>query len=639
MRKKRIGILSNCPVGGKTGLGRNMLAIVPEFYRSGKYEVFFLAQGMSDNSVEFQKLPFKVEGVFRNFDQNRFNQDEGYRRIVAYGCFALEEFVLKNEIDCLVLSDDIWAFPNELTINTDWFKHMSKNVLPVITADSVPLLPQIKEWAEKCPNMRFWSKFAKRVLLEENPDKYKHCDVIYGALNTDDFKPLPSQERLEIRRKFGIKDDEKIIMYLGRNQLRKIYGSHIEGLAQFRRKYPDKKVRLFFHCSWAEQGGWPLNQMRKQNGLKPEDILTTYYCRNCQDWNIQPYEGEELNCPHCRAEKSRFTAGIGSTITEKELNQIYNIADGSASIFTSGSFEFTNPESMLAGVPLAVPSYVCGEDFLESGSVYEIKGTLTWEHQTGFKKFVPSIDSVCDFFNYIHDLPDEKRSEIITKSRDWAVAQFNTKSISKLYMDFFDSCQPIDWNNFREKKKEIKNINAPVQDFPDDIQFIKNAYKTILNMDVDDDDSGLLHWSGFLKQQNRDKGQLKNELVSAMRNAGNIHNQKVNPTTLESLLDVNDKSRVLLVLKESYGDHFMLTSLLPEIQAKYPDSTIYIGSEPKYWEIYDGCPTKLKFIPWTPELDSELAMAGQGGNKGMFNYYVNVGIATQKLLNYLSNTY
>lgn len=639
-RPLRIGIVSNCPVGTKTGLTRNMKAICPLLWETKKYELFFLAQGMPDNDPNFQRMPFKIEGAMKNFDQQRFQQDPNYQRIVAYGNLAIKDFVTKNELDCLVLSDDQWAYLNEFYLNTDWFNHMKQNILPIITADSEPLLPQIKEWAEKCPNMKFWTEFAPRVLKEENLDKYKHCGVIYGALNINDFKPLLKHERLELRRKFNIADDEKVIIYLGRNQLRKIFAAHIKALSKFKKRHPNKKLRLLFHCSWAEPGGWPLNQIREQNGLKKEDILTTYYCQKCGDWNIQPFEGEGLDCHCCNTVKSRITAGIGSTINEEDLNKIYNIADGSASIFTSGSFEFTNPESMLAGVPLAVPNYVCGEDFISSKFVYEIKGNRTWEHQTGFEKFVPDINSVCDFFEYIYDLSEEKKKELTNKARQWAVDKFDRHNIVKEYEKFFDSCKPIDWKPFLEKKKELKNPNAQIQDSQDDIEFVKNCYRDILTCpDVENsDNAGFNHWLNFLKQP-QDKGKLKNDMVNCFRNAAAEHNRQNNPIPFDMQLDQSDKSRVLIALKESYGDHFILSSLIPEIQKKYPESSLYIGCEQKYAEIHEGNPYIKKVLPWMNEFDNELMMVGIGPNKKFFDHYINVGISTQKMLNYISNTY
>lgn len=638
-RPLRVGFVSNCPVGGKTGLGRNMKEISPLLYKSKKYELFFLSQGMQDNDPNFQKLPFKCEGVFKNFDQNRM-QDHGYARAVSYGNMAIENFVISNKLDCLILSDDAWAFLNEFYLNTDWFNHMKSNIMPIITADSEPLMPQIKEWAEKCPNMKFWTEFAVRVLKEENLEKYKHCGVIYGALNTNIFKPLLKHERLSIRKKFNIADHEKIIIYLGRNQLRKIYASHIEGLSKFRKRHPEKKLRLLFHCSWAEPGGWPLNQIREQYGLKKEDILTTYYCGKCTNWNIQPYEGENLDCHECHCQKSRCTAGVSSTVNEEDLNKIYNIADGSASIFTSGSYEFTNPESMLAGVPLACPNYVCGEDFINSKFVYQIKGTYTWEHQTGFKKFVADTNSVCDFFEYICNLTDDKKKELTTKARQWAVEKFDSKNVIKKYEEFIDSCKPIDWTPLLEKKKELKNPNAQVQDSQDDIEFVKNCYRDILNCpDVEkSDNGGFNHWINYLKQPT-DKSKLKNDMVNCFRSAANDHNRRNNPVPFEMELIKNDKKNLLIVLKESIGDLILSTSLLKSFRYNYAEKSwnIYFATDPKYKEIFDGNKNINKVLDFQPFMEQEILCTGAGKNKGYFDAYSHLGNSQQHKLNYLSN--
>lgn len=637
-RKLRVGFISNCPVSGKTGLSRNMKAVLKPLYESGKYEIFFLSQGNNDNLPAFQKLPFKCEGVFKNFDVQRFQQDPNYQRVVSYGNTAVEDFVIRNKLDCLILLDDFWAGMPDFYFKTDWYQYMKDNFMFVATADSEPILPLGKEWAENCPNMRFWSDFASRVLKEENFEKYKHCDTIHGAINISEFHPLSQIERLSLRRRFGINDDEKIIIYLGRNQLRKIFGSHMEALVKFKKQNPTKKLRLLFHCSWSEPMGWPLNQIREQLKLDKNDVLTSYFCRTCGDWNVQPFDGEELNCQVCNSQRSRVTAGVDSTISETDLNKIYNLADGSASIFTSGGQEYTNIESLLCGLPLACPNYSCGEDFCRNEFVYTIKGTYTYEHNTGFKKFVPDIYSIVKFFEFVYDLPESKRRTLTEAGRKWAVEQFDAVNIAKKYEAFFDSRQFINWEPFLEKRKEIKNINAQIEDKQSDDEFVIECYKKILNMNPGPEDEGRKHWNKFL-QQPKDKRQLKQEMVNCFRSAGAQHNFKVNPTTLESLLDKNDKSRVLLVLKESLGDHYLLTSLLPEIKKKYKDSSIYIGCDPKFWEVYD-CNTNVhKLLPWNPEMDNEMQMCGFGGHKGFFDYYHNVGIGTQKLLNYLYSEY
>lgn len=639
-RKLRVGFISNSPVGGKTGLYRNSNALLPLLYKSNKYDLFFLAQGASDNDPSFQKLPFPCFGVFKNFDQNRFNSDDGYKRFVAYGNTAVEEFVISNKLDVLVHSDDIWSSSIDAYIRQDWYNNIKQNFVQHTTCDSLPILPDFKEWAKNCPNMWFWTSFAEKALKEENYELYKHCKTMHGAININNFRPLPKQEILDLRHKFGIKDDEKIFIYLSRNQLRKVgFWANIEALAKFKKKHPNKKVKLLYHCFISEPGGWPIDRIREENALNKEDIFTTYYCRNCNDWNVQNYLGEELDCPVCKSQKSRITAGISSSINEADLNKIYNLADASTSYNTSAGLEYCNVESLLAGLPLSTTPYAGTSEFTSQEFVHSIRGTFTREVGTSFKKHVPDIDSIVEYFEYIYDLPESKRQEITEKGRKWAIEQFDAKNIVKKYEEFLDKCKPIDWDSFLKKKTELKNVNAQVENLQDDKDFIINSYKKILNMDVDENESGYQHWLKFLSQP-QDRNKLRNEMINAFRNAAATHNAKIQPQIpFDSLLDKSDKSRVLLILKESIGDLYILSSLLPEIQLKYPDSTIYIGCDQKYFELFDNSPIKVKLIPWSQEQENEMLMVGIGGNKKFFDHFINIGLTTQRSLNYLSAKY
>ncbi len=635
-KRLKIGIISNCPVSGKTGLARNQGSLLPVLYRLNKYDFFFLAQGMQDGDPNFQKLPWPTFGVFKNIDQNRWNSDDGYKRWISYGNGAVADFVINNKLDIVIHSDDIWSSDFQNYCGSDWFQYIKSNFVQHTTCDSLPILPDFKKWAESGCEMWFWTSFAEKVLKEENFEKYKHCKTVHGAININHFKPLSKQERLDLRHKFGITNDEKVFIYLSRNQLRKAgFWADIEAFAKFKKKHPDKKIKLLYHCYINEPGGWPIDRIREECGLKKEDILVTYYCRTCGAWNIEHYIGEDLDCQVCKTQKARITAGVGSTINEIELNKIYNIADASTSYPTSAGLEYCNVESLLAGIPLSTTPYAGTSEFTFNDFVHSIRGTFTREVGTSFQKHVPDIDSIVEFFEYIHDLPESKRKEISEKGRKWAIEQFDANNISKIYEKFFDSCKPINWDSYLSKKSELKNPSAQVPHIQDDKEWLKTLYKEILKMEVKDDDSGLLFWIGELAQKKRSRPDIENYF----RMVGNSENMKKQNIGLESLLDKEDKERVLLTLKESMGDHYLLTALLPEIKNKYPEAAIYIGCDPKYFDIYDNNEYIRKCIPWMPEMDNEMQMTGFGGHKGLFNYYHNVGIGTQKLLNYLNSKY
>ena len=228
---------------------------------------------------------------------------------------------------------------------------------------------------------------------------------------------------------------------------------------------------------------------------------------------------------------------------------------------------------------------------------------------------------------------------MVKNARQWAIQEFDSKLIAKKLEDFIDSRKKIDWDKFLLKNKELKNVNAQVEDKQTDDEFVKHSYKQILNMDVDDNDGGYKHWMRFLSQ-NEDKRKLRENLVQCFRGAAMEHNNKVQPQIpFDSLLDTADKERVLLSLKESIGDHYLLTSLLPEIQNKYPNASIYIGCDEKFFDIYENNKYVKKCLKWIPEFENELWATGSGEHKGFFNYFHLVGISTQYKLNYLSSKY
>lgn len=640
MQKLNVGFISNLPVGGKTGLSANMAAILPILYKTKKYNLFFLAQGMCDNDPNYLKLPFHCEGAIKNFDQNRFNQDEGYKRYVFYGNAAVESFVIKNKLDVVFALDDQWAFDKNAYYERDWFKHIKNNFFPIITLDSLPIIITGKEWAANCPNYYTWTRFAEKALKAEDPKLYGHVKTMYSAMKTDKFKPLSLQEKLDIRHKFNIQDDEKICLFLSRNQLRKLMPAVMEGLVLFKQKNPLKKLKLHLHCSFSEGGGWPLEQVRKELKLNKEDVLATYFCRQCHDWNVQPYEGEDLNCVACHAEKSRITAGVSSTIDESDLNKIYNMADMVTSCITSGGFERQAAEALLAGVPLASPNYSSGEDFVQSGLVYELEGTFTREVGTAFKKFVPDINSICKFFEYIYDLPQETLKQLTTDARDWAVQNFDANVIADQYQKIIDNCQPVDWERFTINAQTLKNPDAHIPNIENNEEWILYLYKNILNMDLDRTDSGFLHWVEQIR-----RGMPRDQIVACFKNVAVQKNQEIqaiqqnqNNDPIRSLLLKNNKKQLLCVALESIGDLINILGLIPSLKKSYntDEWNIYFATKPEYFEVFDGV-EDIILIPYYPIMDSEIAMTGQNNNKGYFDSYIMITAASQKFLNYLTN--
>lgn len=123
------------------------------------------------------------------------------------------------------------------------------------------------------------------------------------------------------------------------------------------------------------------------------------------------------------------------------------------------------------------------------------------------------------------------------------------------------------------------------------------------------------------------------------RKVAREENQKVTQVKeLSDFLDKNGKKRYLFLIKESIGDIFLCTSLFRSIKEQYPDHDLYVACEPIYFEILDGNPYIHRTIPYSPAMESEIQMTGSAKFNGYFDVYCNVALATQKYLNYLTNS-
>lgn len=645
--KLRVGFITSS-ILVKTGFSNHIRSLLPSLYKTGKYELFHLNQGLGD-TPDYQRFPWHNEGVFQNgtFDVGRFqSQDEGYKRFVSYGNLAVEKFIINNKLDVVIHIEDIWSSAPDTYFKSKWWPYYKTNFLQWTTADSLPILPDFKAWAENCPNMWFWTSFAEKALKTENIEKYNHVTTVPGCLDANEYKPILAWERNEIRRKNNIDNDTFLFLQVGRNQLRKLYPFTIESFAKFKKFNPNIKAKLVFHCSWQE--GWPLERLIAEYKLNKDDVLTTYFCRNCGQWELKSFQGEYLDCRFCGtkgqppsqpnpAGNGQKTAGIDSSISNKEMSKLYGICDGAVSAFTSGGLEFFSVESLLCGLPLLCTDYSCGKDFTCNDFVFTLDGTHTFEVGTGFQKHVPNLNTMVKFYEKICSMsPDEKR-KITQKGREWAVNTFDVNVISAKLQAWLDSRSKVNWDF--QYKFELKDPHAQIVNLPDNKEFIKQCYNKILKMDVKDDDSGLLYWEKFLSDTNNPNN-TRDNLVNHFRGVAFHENQANAPKVdYSSQLIANNKKHLLIVLKESIGDLIMSTALLESFRSKYnkDEWNIYFGTNPQYKDIFDGNPNIDKVLDYQPFMENELECTGAGNHKGYFQAYCHLGNAMQHKLNYLTN--
>jgi glycosyltransferase involved in cell wall biosynthesis len=629
MRKKRVLFLTDY-AGAFTGFGKQCKLLLSYLYSTNKYEIINIAQGVPKTGPQLKKYPWITEGVIPT-DPNqiqRINQDPNFARNTAYGALEIENYVKQYKPDVIFSINDTWG--SQFVVDMPFF-----NKIPTVcwnTFDSLPLLPDTLEKANKIKYYWTWSNFAKK---EFHKNGFTHVKNQYPLVNTKNFYKLPDFKIFEIKSKFGLPLDSFIIGFVFRNQLRKLVNTQIEAYSLFKKHNPEiKNTFLYTHTHYGE--GWDIHRLCQQYGVDPKEVLCTYICKETKEYFIAPFHGQDVENPKTKR-KTLITPNVNFGITDEQLNEIYNIFSLYSHPATSGACELPCMEAALAEKIITTSSYSFGEDIIElnKGSI-DVKYTFYTEHGTQFLKSQPSAYDLAKIFKKVYEMKPQTKLQMEKESREWALKNYSIENNGKQIEEFIDSCEILsdDVFDFNIENQPIANPSAIVPNNDDDREWIKSLYKLILARDVTDEDEGLQHWLYRISQKTP-----KDQIENYFRNVATEEITKNSKLDFESLFDKDNKKRVLIIQPESIGDIFLLTSTFESIRDRYSSDEykIYVATKPEYRDLIDGNPFIDKWIPYHQAMDSILFMEGTDTNKGYCDIVYYPYFSTQRLLDYMHN--
>jgi glycosyltransferase involved in cell wall biosynthesis len=627
MRKKKILFQSDFSLA-KTGFGRNARALLKHLYSTGKYDIVHYCCGMTWDHPDFRKTPWKSVGSLPNNQQEleQLNRDPNLARMASYGAHFLDRVINEEKPDVYFAVQDIWGV--DFAIDKSWFNKIASAIWT--TLDSLPILDSAIKNAPKIKNYWIWSNFATKALHKLG---YSHVKTVHGSLEDKDFYRLSDFERNQLRKKNNIPQDAFIIGFVFRNQLRKSVPNLLQGYALWKKQNPDiKNTFLLLHTHWGE--GWNIHKLAAETGVNPQEILTTYACKNCGEYEIKNFTGQDLNCKYCGAEKSQITTNVALGVTELQLNEVYNLMDVYCHPFTSGGQEIPIQEAKLTELITLVTNYSCGEEMCEQ-EAHSL--ALEWaeyrEHGTEFIKASTFPESIAKQLNIVYRMPEHKRLEMGKKAREWTIKNFGVKNVAKILEDFIDSQPTVDWEKIKENVEDKKDPYCQVPNIIDDSEWLTFMYHNILKMkNIDRNDSGHQYWMGELN-----KGAKREDIENYFRNVALQENNKSKEVKFEDLLDPNDKGRVIYVMPESAGDIFLSTALFKSIKNRYPEYSLYVATKPQYKDILEGNPYVHKWIEYNPIMDNLIWLEGNNQHNGNFDIAYLPYTCTQRNLNYLHN--
>jgi len=622
VKKKKIVIHSNYS-RAFTGFGKHTKNLLQYLYNLDKYEIVEFANGFAWDAPETKFLPWKCFGSLPNDPEriNQLNKDPNLARAAGYGGEMVDEIIKQEKPDIYIGIEDIWGFSNYW--NKKWWNKI--NCMIWTTLDSLPLLPEAVSAASKVKNYYVWADFAVKEMHRLG---HEHVGLLRGILDPKHFFRLSDNERLELRQKQNIAQDEFLIGFVFRNQLRKSVPNLLEGYKLFIEKNPKSKAKLLFHTSWAE--GWDIPRLLKEKNISPDKILTTYCCKSCSDFEIKKFTKHKEKCRFC--EGTQETANVKLGVTEDQLNLIYNLMDVYCHPFTSGGQEIPIQEAKLTELITLNTNYSCGEDSCSKDSGgFPLDWAEYREPGTQFIKASTLPESICEQLQKVFEMPEDEKLSLGKKARKFVIDNFSIKVIGKKFEKIIDSMPEINWDYNFKKILSDPSYNPP--EIKKDEEWLSDLYKNILKRDVDETDDGHKYWMGEIS-----KGAGRESILNYFKKAANDEVQKEQMPNFEDMLDKDDQGkRIAVVLPGMHKDIFLMTSLLPSIKKLYPDYNIYFIANQAHHEILDGNQYIHKTLTHTDQLDNMFTLEGRGDHKGYFEIAYFPNTATQKFISYVHN--
>lgn len=603
-RKKKVVIHSNFCLA-KTGFGRHCKLLLIHLYKSGKYDlVEYCAAPMNWSHPMCKAMPWPSYGAMPDDERELapYINDGNQMTAIKYGELNINKILKQEKPDAIIMIEDIWGIQH---FNKPWNNKLATVYWTPV--DSLPLLPVFVQNKDKFKNLWVKAKFAKKALEQQGIE----AKFMPALIDNSDFQILDDATKQEVRKKFGISDSTLIFGFVFRNQLRKLVGTLIEAFSIFKKQNPSVDAKLLLHTCWTDQEGWRIHDFIDRFGVNRADVITTYICHNCKDVTVKPFFGQELQCRKCRSEKTVNTVSVDLGVGNKELCEIYNIMDAYIHPATSGGFEMPVLEAMLCGLPTATTNYSYGEDFVESGNVYPLTYTIYHERGSQFDKAQVHPESIVAFMEQISNMSKDGRREVGEKLRKWSIETYDANRICAEVEEFLDSIPFTDYDfNFSNEKNE----HYPMPDITDNVEFVIDLYKNILNFDVNVNPQELEGALMLFKQ-----GLNQEQVYERFINIAKEYNKKGKQVDLKDLLEDNGKKRILFVEPGGFGDCIDSATTIQGLEKKFPaqEWDYYVGTV--HPDMFEHIPFITKCIPYDTFLEDVFAMEGAENHKGFFD--------------------
>jgi len=584
-----------------TGFGKHKKNLLSYLYKTGKYEIIELSNGYTWSNETIKNVPWESYGSLPDDPeaQSQIASDEARKNLAHYGSEMIDHAIVTLKPDIYLGIEDIWAFQG--FYDKPWWNKL--HCIVHTTLDSLPILQQAIDAAPKINHYFVWSSFAEKALKNIG---HNHVRTIRGIVEAKNFFKIDSQKRTQLRKRFNIENDF-VVGFVFRNQLRKSVPNLLDGFKAFHQK--NQNCKLLLHTHWSE--GWDIPKLLIEKNIDFNCVLTTYFCKNCSQYLVKPFTGQNIKCEFCKHPNSTETTNIKHGVSEEQLNEIYNLMDVYCHPFTSGGQEIPIQEAKLTELITLVTNYSCGEDTCteESGGL-----PLSWaeyrEPGTQFIKASTYPSSICAQLERVYSMTDSERSEFGKRARKFVIDNFSTEVVGKMFENLFDSLPQINFS-YQEANIECDAFYEPNESL-NDRDWVESLYTNILKRP---DPAGREHWIMRLRSDLK-----RQDVITHFRKVAIFENQNLYvKKAMNEIAQSKNEKRIAFVQPDSVEEVIICCSLLPSVKKQYPDHDIYFFTKNEHFEIVNSNPYVYKVLPFFNKLNDPLYLEGKGDNKKYFD--------------------
>jgi len=281
-----------------------------------------------------------------------------------------------------------------------------------------------RDFLEICDRVISTSEFTKGQFKE-----WMDLDttMIHETINQGVYFPVSKKTKDELRKEFRFKNDDFIMYYSGRNNMRKRVFDLIEACTKFICETNDTYLYLNIP---------PISRFENGDPIYPDSLNPVDFIKRV----MKKHYGRDL------LDEKRIIfverAELGSTAIDEEVNaKFYQLSDVYVTTTAGEGFGLCPVESMACGVPVIVPDNStgretvgygpegnenpeCGYKFADSGLLTNCPITIWQDH--GLRQSLTTPNNTYEAIKHLHKDP-ELRKTLGTNGRNYVEKMFGFK--------------------------------------------------------------------------------------------------------------------------------------------------------------------------------------------------------------------